>query len=134
MCEYSERLGQFLLRKIFRRPTYFDGLRHSDTKIFRLFNEPSRRHFVSFRRINEVKSKQVFLVTRTHMKTVAVVRWVRDESAIFQALSNLLIDLVREDRQPRSQRTTTAMSALTPTREKIEKRRDQTATSNWLIL
>ena len=84
MREYSERLGQLLLRKIFRRPTYFDGLRHRNTKIFRLFNEPSRRHFVRFGRVNEIKTKQVFLRAGTHMKAVAVIRRIRDESAIFQ--------------------------------------------------
>ena len=65
-------------------PTYFDGLRHSDRKIFRLFNEPSRRHFVRFGSVNEIEAKQVFLFPGTHMKAVAVVRRIRDESAIFQ--------------------------------------------------
>ena len=83
MREYSERLGQLLLRKIFRRLTYFDGLWHRNTKIFRLFNKPSRRHFVRFGRVNEIKTKQVFLLAGTHMKAVAVIGWIRDKPAIF---------------------------------------------------
>ena len=84
MREYSEWLGQLLLRKIFRRPTYFDGLRHSNLKVFRLFNEAPRRHFVRFGRVNEVKTKQIFLLSGAHMKAVTVIRRIRDESAIFQ--------------------------------------------------
>src|SRR5436190_13628906 len=84
MREDSEQLGQLLLRKIFRRPTYFDGLRHRNTKIFRLFNKPSRRHFVCFGRVNKIKTKQVFLLADTHMKAVAVICWVCNEMAIVQ--------------------------------------------------
>src|SRR4029077_14577409 len=84
MREYSERLGQLLLSKILRHPTYFDGLRHRNTKVFRLFNKPARRHFVRFGRVNEIKTKQVFLRTHTHMKAVAVIRRIRNEPAIFQ--------------------------------------------------
>ena len=84
MREYSERLGQLLLRKILRRATDFDGLRHRNIEVFRLFNEPSRRHFVCFGRVNEIKTEQIFLLAGTNMKAVAVIRRIRDKSAIFQ--------------------------------------------------
>src|SRR5438874_5700816 len=84
MRQYSERLRQLLLRKIFRRTPYFDVLRHSNTKKLRLFVEPSWRYFVRFGRVNEVQAKRVYLFTSTHMKAVAIISRVRDESAIFQ--------------------------------------------------
>src|SRR5262249_4122857 len=99
--EYSERLGQLFLGKIFRRPTYFDGLWHCNIKIFRLFNKESRRHFICFWRVNEIKTKQIFLLAGTYMEAVAIIRRIRDESAIFQH-NPFSIDLVRELQQARS--------------------------------
>ena len=84
MREYTERLGQFLLRKIFRRATYFYGLGHSNLKVVRLVNEPSRCHFVSFGGVDEIKPKQVFLLAGTHVKAVAVIGWICNETAILQ--------------------------------------------------
>src|SRR5262249_40314777 len=77
-------LGQSLLRKVFCCTTYFDGLRHRNIEILRLFNKASRRHFVRFRRVNEIKTKQVFLSAGTHMEAVAIIRPIQDEPALFQ--------------------------------------------------
>ena len=74
---------EHLLRKIFRCTTYFDGLRHRNIKIFRLFNEASRGHFVRFWRVNEIKAEQVFLSAGNDMKAVTVIRRIRNETAIF---------------------------------------------------
>ncbi len=97
MREYGERLGQFLLRKSFAaRPTSMA----CGTVILKYFAcSISRRGVicVRFGRVNEIKTKQVFLLAGTHMKAVAIIGRVRDESAIFQAQSIPLIDLVRED-------------------------------------
>jgi hypothetical protein len=84
MREHSEWLGQFLACEFLCRLPYFDGLRHSNIKIFRLFDEASRRHFVCFGRVNEIKTKQVFLIPSTHVKAVAIIRRVRDQPTILQ--------------------------------------------------
>jgi hypothetical protein len=74
----------FRARKLFRGLSYFDGLRHSNREVFRLFNEAPRIHCVRFGRINEIKPKEIFLVADTHVKAVAVIRRIRDQPAIFQ--------------------------------------------------
>src|SRR5262249_60728174 len=60
----------------------FDGLRHSDPKIFRLLNEAYRGHFVGFRRINHVEAEDVFVRANAHMKTVAVICRIQNEPTI----------------------------------------------------
>src|SRR5215211_4682821 len=133
MREYSERFGQLLLRKIFRRPTNFNGLRHRNTEIFRLFNKPSRRHFVRFGRVNEIKTKQVFLLADTHMKAVAVIGWVCNETAILQnnpmfgSVTSRNMDCGAANNSNGDDRS------QTDSRED-RKAKDQSATSNWLIL
>jgi len=57
---------------------------YTDRKIFRLFNQASRIHFVRFGRLNQIEAKDVFLRACADMKTVAVIRWIRDELAIFK--------------------------------------------------
>src|SRR5919109_1077603 len=84
MREHSERLRQLLPGELFGCATYFDGLGHGDRKIFCLINQASRSHFVRFGRIHEIQPKEVSFRTDAHMKTVAVIRRVRDQSAIFQ--------------------------------------------------
>ncbi len=133
MREYSERLGQLLLRKIFRRPTYFDGLWHRNTKIFRLFNKPSRRHFVRFGRVNEIKTKQVFLLTGAHMKAVAVIGWVCNETAILQN-NPIFRSAASGHMDSRGAKNSDGDDrAYTDSRED-RKAKDQSGTSNWLIL
>ena len=39
---------------------------------------------VCFRHVNEIKTKQVLLLAGTHVKALAVIRRIRNESAIFQ--------------------------------------------------
>src|SRR5215472_4391349 len=84
MREDCERFGQFLARELFGRSTYFDGLRHRDAEICPLVHEALRSQFICFRRVNEVEAENVFLRTRAHVKTVAVIRRVQNETAIPQ--------------------------------------------------
>src|SRR5207249_7447656 len=53
-------------------------------KIFRLINQSSRSHFICFGRIDEIEPKEVLVRAGTHMKTVAVIRRIRNQLAIFQ--------------------------------------------------
>ena len=75
---------QSLSHELFGCLAYFDGLRHSDSEVFRLFNEAPWNHCVRFGCVNEVEAKQVFLISGAHMKAVTVIGGVRDQSAIFQ--------------------------------------------------
>ena len=84
MRKDRERRGQFLINEFLCSSTYFDCLRHGNAKVFRLLNEAPRRHLVRFGRVNEIETKKVFLLARTYMKAVAVVRRVGDEPAILQ--------------------------------------------------
>src|SRR5262245_24340798 len=74
--KYRKRLRQFLSGELFRCLAHVDGLRHSDRKILRLFDQAPRCHFVRFRRINHVQTKNVFSRACTRVKTVAVIRWI----------------------------------------------------------
>jgi hypothetical protein len=125
-------LGQLLLGKILRGPTCFDGLRHCNTKIFRLFNEASRRHFICFWRVNEIKTKQIFLLAVTYMKAVAIIRGIRDKSAIFQHNPiSRLISCANFDRRAPNNRSDER--AYTDSRVD-RKPKDQSGTSNWLMI
>src|SRR5262245_59660444 len=132
MREHSQRLGQLLRAKTFGGPTYFDGLRHCNIKIFRLFNEASRRHFICFWRVNEIKTKQIFLLAGTYMEAVAIIRRIRDESAIFQHNPiSRLISCANFDR--RAPNNSSNERPYTESR-KNRKSKDQSSTSNWVMI
>src|SRR5438477_2051095 len=84
MREHGERLGQFFSRKRRCRSPHRDCLRHSNAEILRLLDQARGSHFVCFRRINHVEAEDVFVRANAHVKAVAVVRRVRDLSAIVQ--------------------------------------------------
>ena len=82
--KHSERLRQLLSGELFRCATHLDGLGNGGRKIFRLFNQAFWTHFICFGRIDEIEPKEVLVRAGTHMKTVAVIRRIRNQLAIFQ--------------------------------------------------
>src|SRR5947209_7685827 len=47
-------------------------------------NQAARLPFVRFGRINQIKPKDVFVAAKADVKTIAVIRRIRDQSAIVQ--------------------------------------------------
>lgn len=113
----------------FRRPTHSDGLRHSNIKVSRLINEPSGSHFVRFGRVDEVKTKEIFLITGDYMKAVSVIRRIRNQPAIFQhdPVSGLIPGKEIIRRAPNDNNDKRAY-----TDSRVDRKpRNQSGTSNW---
>ena len=129
---HGERLGQFLPGEFFRRLAHFDGLWDGDAKIFGLFGEARRSHFVCLGRINHVETEDIFSFACAHMKAVAVIRRVGDESAIvqhnpvFRSVTCANVD----SRGPKNGDTNQCGSGES---QRGERAKDQGGTSNWLI-
>ena len=70
--------------KAFAVSSYFDCLRHSDPKIFCLLDQSRGGQRIRFRRVDQIKAKNVFLVTSARMKAIAVIRRVHNKSAILK--------------------------------------------------
>jgi hypothetical protein len=132
MRQHSERRGQFLSREFLCRSPYFDGLRHSDSKVFRLRDKTPRSHFVCFRRVNQVEAKDVFVRACAYMKTVAVIRRVHDQPAILKhspIFGSVACAKISNGR-PKNRGADECNSGELQTNPIA---RDQTGTSNWLI-
>src|ERR1041385_66644 len=84
MRENRERLRQLLPGKLFCSATNFDRLPDSDPKVFRLINEASRNHFIGLGGIDHIQAKEIFLLANAYVKAVAVIRRVRNESAVLK--------------------------------------------------
>src|SRR4029453_18979447 len=126
MREDCEWLGQFLLYKLFRRLTYFYRLRHSNSKVFPLFNEASGIPRTRFRSIHQIQPEKILLRTGTHMKAVAVICWVCNETAILQ--NNPIFRSVASGHSRGAKNSDGDERAYADSRER--KPKDQTATSN----
>ena len=91
-------------------------------KIFGLVNQTCRTDARRFRSINKIKPDEIFGVIRSNVKTVSIVRLVRNESAILKHNPVFLfpgcakIDIAKAKCDPNQQCS-----------------RNQIATSNWLI-
>ena len=79
-CKYNERVSQFLARECFGRFPHFDRLRDCDLKVLRLSNQTGRLCPFCFGRIDQIEAKDVFLAAGTNVKTVSVVRRIRNET------------------------------------------------------
>jgi hypothetical protein len=133
MCVNTVNGADNFSDELFRRLAYLDGLRHSETKVFCLLDEASGCQRIRLGRVNKVQSKQVFLLTSTHVKAVAVVRWIRYQSAIFQhnpIFRSILCAKVNRRARNDNNRNERAYTNSRQDR----KAKDQSGTSNWLMI
>ena len=97
--KHRERLGQFIAGECFGCFSDFDRLRHSDPKVFRLFDQPSRLRPFGFGRIDQIEAKNVFLIAGANVKTIPVICRIENELAIFRERANPWFRRVLQDRQ-----------------------------------
>jgi hypothetical protein len=86
-------------------------------------------HFVCFRRINQVQAEDVFIRACAHVKTVTVIRRVRNESAILK--HGPLLPWTNSKKRGAKNRNANERDCRNA--QKNRRARDQTGTSNWLI-
>ena len=77
-------LALIYARECFGRFSYFDCLWHSDLKVLCLFNQTPRFCFARFGRVNQIKAKDILGAAGAGVKTIAVVRRIRDEATILE--------------------------------------------------
>ena len=78
-----KRLRQFFLDELRCRFAHLHALRGRNAEILSLFGHPFRKTLFALRRIHQIETQDVIFAVSFHMETVAVVRVIRLQPAIF---------------------------------------------------